>query len=592
MAEGGRADVRLDRNVTSLHRSRAAELKRLTSSRLDVLVIGGGITGAGVALDAASRGYSVGLVEQGDFASGTSSRSTKLIHGGLRYLAKGQLRLVREALRERTLLLHLAPWLVQPQPFLVPLYTHLHRPLGVHVPLPLRHLVPLGVRLGLWGYDRFARSGPLAHRRVSLDEVGQQVPGLASEGLRAAYLYYDARTDDVRLTHTVLETARRIGAITINYARAYQFRYESDRVTGVRIEDSLTGKTHEVAARHVVNATGIWTEHVAELDAPPPMQIRHSKGIHLVLRKGCFASDTAVVIPETDDGRLLFLTPWSGHMLLGTTDDLYAGALDAPKATVGEIVYLLEHANRYLRPAIGPNDITGLYAGLRPLIASSDAAPSALSREHAVVTSPRGLISIVGGKLTTYRKMAEDTVDEIVQRDGEHRPCPTASLGLTGTEGWEDARAELAASGLRADQQEHLAAAYGARAVDILAIALEAADLRLPLTPDEPVLSAEVRFACRAELCVSLADFMLLRSRLSIVAEDAGASAVTRVANLMASELEWDAGERTRQHAMWEAAVARERRALNEVQAANLVLTRAAGRGGSVRGTSETSTSA
>ncbi len=553
--------------MTSPHRSRAAQLRRLTSGRLDVLVIGGGITGAGVALDAASRGYSVGLVEQGDFASGTSSRSTKLIHGGIRYLAKGQLQLVREALRERTLLLHLAPWLVRPQPFLIPLYAHLRRPLGVHVPFPLRPLVPLGVRLGLWGYDRYARSGPLAHRRVSPDEVGQLVPGLASEGLRAAYLYYDARTDDVRLTHTVLETARRTGAITVNYAKARQLRYESGRVAGVRIEDRISGQTHEIAARHVVNATGIWAERVAELDAPPPMRIRHSRGIHLVLRRGCLASTTAVVIPETDDGRLLFLTPWTGHMLLGTTDDLYTGSLDAPEATAGEIVYLIDHLNRYFSPATRPDDIAGLYTGLRPLIASSDAASSALSREHAVVTSPRGLISIVGGKLTSYRKMAEDTVNEIVRRDAEHRSCPTASLALTGTEGWQDARAELAVSGLSTEQQEHLVAAYGARAVDVLAVAQEAADLRLPLTPDEPVLSAEVRYACRAEMCVSLADFMFLRSRLSVVAEDAGATAVTRVANLMASELEWDAGERTRQRAMWEAAVARERRPLQEVQA-------------------------
>lgn len=553
--------------MTSPHRSRAAQLRRLTSGRLDVLVIGGGITGAGVALDAASRGYAVGLVEQADFASGTSSRSTKLIHGGIRYLVKGQLHLVREALRERTLLLHLAPWLVQPQPFLIPLYAHLRRPLGVHVPFPLRRLVPLGVGIGLWGYDRYARSGPLAHRRVSPDEVGQLVPGLASEGLRAAYLYYDARTDDVRLTHAVLETARRTGAITVNYAKARQFRYESGRVAGVRIEDRISGQTHEIVARHVVNATGIWAERVAELDAPPPMRIRHSRGIHLVLRRGCLASTTAVVIPETDDGRLLFLTPWTGHMLLGTTDDLYTGSLDAPEATVGEIVYLIDHLNRYFSPATRPDDIAGLYTGLRPLIASSDAAPSALSREHAVVTSPRGLISIVGGKLTSYRKMAEDTVDEIVRRDAEHRSCRTASLALTGTEGWQDARAELAASGLSTEQQEHLVAAYGARAVDVLAVAQEAADLRLPLTPDEPVLSAEVRYACRAEMCVSLADFMFLRSRLSVVAEDAGATAVTRVANLMASELEWDAGERTRQRAMWEAAVARERRPLQEVQA-------------------------
>jgi glycerol-3-phosphate dehydrogenase len=545
--------------VSGIGPTRHAHLTHLTAASFDVLVIGGGITGAGVALDAAARGYAVGLVEQSDFASGTSSRSTKLIHGGIRYLAKGQVQLVREALRERATLLHLAPWLVRPQPFLIPLYRHLRRPLGLTIPAAARRLAPLGIGIGLWGYDRFAGNLALAHRRLALHEVERLVPALVTDGLQAAYLYHDARADDVRLTHTVLRTARTYGALTVNYAKVTAFRYQQNHLCGVQIEDRLTGRTYEIAARHIINATGVWAERIADLDGPAPFRVTPSKGIHLVLRAGLANWRSALVIPETDDGRLLFVTPWAGHMLVGTTDEPYAGPLETPDATVGDISYLLDHVNRYLTISIGPPDVVGVFAGLRPLLASREVPSRDLAREHLVVTSPSGLISIVGGKLTSYRKMAEDAVDELVRVRGERRSSPTASLALDGTAGWEDARRYVAESDLSSTQQEHLVANYGAHARWIGEIALQAPDLRAPLLPDEPILGAEVIYACRTEMCVALADFMRLRSHLGVIADDAGASAVDHVGKLMATELGWDRAEVNGQREAWEKMAAHDR---------------------------------
>ncbi len=552
--------------MTAAALSRAEHLARLVAAPVDVLVIGGGITGAGVALDAASRGYSVGLVDQADFASGTSSRSTKLIHGGIRYLAKGQVQLVREALHERTVLLRLAPWLVRPQLFLIPLYAHLRQPLGLVVPALLRSLAPIGIGIGLWAYDRFARNAALAHRRISAGEVAQLAPALITDGLQMAFLYYDARADDVRLTHAVLRSARRYGALTVNHARVCAFIRQQGRVSGVQVEDGLTGRSYDIGARQVVNATGVWSEQVAGLDSPPPFRVKPSRGTHLVLRKESVTAQTSLVIPETDDGRLLFLTPWAGRLLLGTTDEPYTGTLDAPRASAGEIRYLLDHANRYLSPPIEPSAIVGVFAGLRPLVVSRDAESKALSREHVVVTSPSGLIHILGGKLTSYRKMAADTVDEITRRLGDRRDSRTATLALDGTDGWEETRRVVAASGLSTEEQAHIVEAYGSGAAQLLELVKHSGDLRVPLAPQHLVLAAEVVHACRVEMCVSLADFMIVRSRLSVVADDAGALAVDRVSALMTEELRWDTAERTRQRETWEGLVARDRSALGEVQ--------------------------
>ena len=525
---------------------------------VDVLVIGGGITGAGVALDAASRGYRVGLVEQGDFAGGTSSRSTKLIHGGIRYLPQGHLTLVRDALRERTRLLHLAPHLVRPLPFLLPLYSGLRRPLGLHVPAAIRPLVPLGIRAALIAYDLFARVPALHHRAVSRIWVEREAPDIRTDDLRAAFVYTDARTDDVRLTHAVLAAARAHGAITLNYATVVDLARSGGLLTGARVEDRLSGRLIEGHARFIVNATGIWAERVAEMDGPAPFRLRHSVGTHLVLRPGAIRTSLAVVIPETDDGRLAFIIPWAGRFVVGTTDLPYNDDLSAPVPTAGEVAYLLSHANRYLRRPLRTDDVTGAFAGVRPLLAA-DSSTAALPRDHRVTVSPGGLINIAGGKLTTYLKMAEDTVDVIAARDGTVRTCRTAHIPLAGSSGLEEARAALAISSLSADQQAHLLAAYGSAALDVLELISAEPSLGRGLVDGLSVSAAEVVYACRAEQAVSLTDCLYLRTRLAVLDAAAADDAVCDVGALMAAELGWDAAERGRQQRMYEERRDRER---------------------------------
>jgi glycerol-3-phosphate dehydrogenase len=527
---------------------------------VDVLVIGGGITGAGVALDAASRGYRVGLVDMADFAGGTSSRSTKLVHGGIRYLPQGHIALVREGLRERTRLLRLAPHVVHPQPFIIPLYAGARRPLGVKIPAPLAPFAPLGIRSGLFAYDLFAGRRDLRHRTLSRAQVEAQVPDLRIDHLRAALVYYDARTDDVRLTHTVLATARAHGAITVNHAAVTSLLRIGTTISGARVEDRLTGQAFDVPARAVINAAGIWGERVALLDGAPSFRIRHSKGTHLTLREGAVKTDIALVIPETDDGRLAFIVPWAGRPLLGTTDDPYDGDLSDPRATPADVAYLLDHANRYLRRPLRRKDVTAAWAGIRPLVAAADgASTSAVARDHVVAVSSGGMISIVGGKLTSYRKMAEDAVDALVRREGTSRPCRTRDMMLAGADALEETQRALAASGLSPLVRARLYESYGSAARDILDLIRSEPDLSHPLHPAAATIAAEVVYACRAELAVSLSDVMFLRTRLGEIDDAAAAEAAPGVADLMARELGWDAAEAGRQRQVFEAELDRER---------------------------------
>jgi glycerol-3-phosphate dehydrogenase len=539
--------------------SRGEHLEALRRG-VDVLVIGGGITGAGVALDAASRGYRVGLVDRADFASGTSSRSTKLVHGGIRYLPQGHIGLVREGLRERTRLLRLAPHAVHPLPFVIPLYAGAKRPLGVRIPPALRPLAPLGIRAGLTLYDLFAGRPDLRHRRLSRSELEAQCPHIRTEHLRAALVYYDARTDDVRLTHAVLATARLCGALTVNWAEVTGLVRAGQTVAGARVEDRLTGRSCEVPARFVVNATGIWGERVAALDRRPAFRIRHSKGTHLVLREGAIAASPALVIPETDDGRLAFIVPWAGRPLLGTTDEPYDGDLGEPRATPGDVRYLLEHANRYLRRPLEAADVTAAWSGIRPLVAAAaEGATAGLARDHLVSVSSGGLISVVGGKLTSYRKMAEDAVDAVVRREGTRRPCRTAGMMLAGAEALDETQSALADLGLAPAQQTHLLEAYGSMARGIAALIREDRALAAPLHPAAPAIAAEVIYGCRAEMAVSLSDMMFLRTRIGHIDVAAATDAAPGVAALMARALGWDAAEVRRQREVFEAALDRER---------------------------------
>jgi len=312
------------------------------------------------------------------------------------------------------------------------------------------------------------------------------------------------------------------------------------RVAGARIEDRLTGGVFEVEAKHVVNATGVWAQRVAALDGPAPFQMRHSLGTHVVLRPGAVRTSLALVIPETDDGRIAFVIPWADRFVLGTTDTPYGGDLDAPVARAEEVTYLLHHANRYLRRPLGPADITSAYAGIRPLVAAAEHSTAALARDHRVAASRGGLISIIGGKLTTYRAMAEATVDAIDAREGTRRRCVTATLPLWGAAGVSDIESALIHTALAADQRTHLLENYGGAAGDLLALIHSEPALGARLIDSLPVSGAEIVYACRAEMAVTLTDCLFLRTRLAVLDPVATDRVAPTVAQLMARELGWD----------------------------------------------------
>ncbi|HEU5349659.1 MAG TPA: glycerol-3-phosphate dehydrogenase/oxidase, partial [Ktedonobacterales bacterium] len=429
---------------------RQAELQEMATYPLDVLVIGGGITGAGVALDAAARGYRVGLVERGDFASGTSCASTKLVHGGIRYLPEFDIAMVREALIERGRLLRNASHLVHPLAFVLPLYASSRHPVGLPVAPPFGIGLGFILDAGLWVYDVLAGKENVGeHRRISREQTIERAASLTPKGIKTGYIYYDAQTDDTRLTMAVLRTAMARGAHTANYAEAVRFSYDGQRITGVWVRDTLDQAGDEllVRARHVVNATGVWAEQTERLAGESPeLHIAPSKGVHLVLDRATLGlGEEAIVLPETEDGRIIFIVPWQSRALVGTTDTPVR-AIEQPVASEDDINYLLDHLNRYLRKYVRWSDILTTFAGNRPLLRVrrrdnySDNKPARLSRSHEVVESDAGLISVSGGKLTTYRRMAQDVVDQIDRREKRTLIHPTLKLTLRGSGGWAEAR--------------------------------------------------------------------------------------------------------------------------------------------------------
>ena len=431
--------------------ARAQNLQSLAIERFDVLVIGGGITGAGVALDAVSRGYTVALVEKGDFASGTSSKSTKLVHGGIRYLPHFDFGLVHEALVERQLLLQNAPFLVNSIGFILPIYVGDLHPVGMPFTTPngigLSHVLDAG----LWLYDIMAGRHNLDyHRHLSREEVLEMAPTLVAEGLQEGYIYSDAQTNDARLTMAVIRTAAHFGAVITNYTEVTEFIREHNKLRGIRIKDNLSGATIDIHARHIVNATGVFAEQVEALtNAEPQIQIEPSKGVHLVLSRAMLQiGKEAIVLPETEDKRILFVVPWGSRAIFGTTDT-GGESLDHPRTTQTDIEYLLKYLNRYLTVKVTKGDIISTYAGYRPLIKprKENASTAKLSRTHAVLESPTGLVSIVGGKLTTYRRMAQDTVDVLSKRDGRKLIHPTRSLLLQGSKDWSIVKHKLQKQG-------------------------------------------------------------------------------------------------------------------------------------------------
>ena len=522
---------------------RSTHLARLRGGAFDVLVIGGGITGAGVVLEAAARGLSAALVERGDFAQGTSSWSTKLIHGGLRYLPMLDLAQVREGLEEQNLLLRNAPQLVRPLPFVLPLYRGARRPLGLRLPGPLRAALPLGMSLGLWTYDVLAgRRGARRHRRLDTAAATALVPALRVDGLRRAFLYYDGLTDDARLTLTVLRTAAKRGAVVANYVEAVGVTAEAGRITGASLVDRRTGERFAVRAGTTINAAGLWAEDVARFAGPPPFRIRRAKGVHIVLPPTRLRMRrAALVLPETDDGRVAFIVPWQGMLLVGTTDTEWEGS-DDPDVTAEDVAYLLAHASRFLTIPLSTGDVVGAYAGLRPLISAGTAPSARLSRRHEVVRSAEGFYAIIGGKLTTYRRMAEDVINAAIGRVGG-MPSRTRTLPLLGSDGLDEALPALRARArqLRLPRSAflHLIRTYGTEVSAVLDLVADRPRLGEPLTQGFPHIAAEVVVAVRDEMALMLADVLLRRTRLAHLLPRQGTEIAARVAALMGDELAW-----------------------------------------------------
>jgi glycerol-3-phosphate dehydrogenase len=534
--------------------TRAEHLRQMGTGRVDVCVIGGGITGAGIALEAASRGASVALIERADFASGTSSWSTKLVHGGIRYLPQGQVPLVREALHERATLLRIAPHLVWPLAFVLPIYETTRRPIGVPVSLPRGIGVGLAMEIGLTAYDLLAGKQNIArHRHIPADEAVRDVPGLKTDGLKSAFVYSDAGTNDSKLVATIVRTAVEQGALVANYTEATGFVQEHGRIAGVEARDTITGETYTIAARHVVNAAGVWAEKVESLGTrDPQVQVLPAKGIHLVVEAAKVGvTRDAVVLPETEDGRLIFIVPWQGRAVIGTTDTP-GGDIERPRADADEIAYVLRTTNSSIRAQLTEADIISTYAGYRPLVRARDGAKSAaLARTHAVLSSPNGLVTIVGGKLTTYRRMAQDTVDTLELHGLNVRASVTDHLPLAGADGyghWKHALPDAAARrGLDAEVAAHLLQSYGSDAPLLLEMIDNDALLAARMTPDVPVIFAEAQFAARYEMAMMVEDVLARRTRLSLIDRAHGTAAAPDVAAILGDALGWDGAERARQ---------------------------------------------
>jgi len=521
-------------------------LASLNNESFDVLVIGGGVTGAGVALDAVARGYKVALVEKLDFASGTSSKSTKLVHGGIRYLPNFDFALVHEALVERGLLLQNAPFLVHPLAFILPIYEGDRHPVGMPFTTPGGIGLSFLLDIGLWLYDILAgRRNIHRHRHLSRDTVLKYAPALVQKGLKEGFVYYDAQTNDARLTMAILRTAAQFGATITNYTEVTSLTMDAGKVTGAVICDKLNGQEYTVRARHIVNAAGVFSEQIEALTGNEHVQVEPSKGVHLVLsREDIQLGDDAIVLPETEDKRILFIVPWKSRAIFGTTDT-GSGDLDHPTATQEDISYLLKYLNRYLNVHLTEENIISSYVGYRPLVRSrkSQSSTAKLSRTHAVLQHPSGLVTIVGGKLTTYRRMAQDTLDVLSRRDGSPPLHPTQALPLQGSAGWPKEQKKLetrgATLGLAADIVKHLGQSYGTEANTLLDMIESDKAVATRLISDLPYIRAEVLFACQYEMAMTPTDVLARRTSITLEDRQRGLGIVDEVAALMAKELNW-----------------------------------------------------
>ena len=544
-------------------------LEALSTETFDVVVIGGGITGAGVALDAASRGYSVALVERDDYASGTSSRSSKMVHGGLRYLQSFDLGLVREALLERQLLVRLAPHLVYPTPFLVPTLGDGRRNRRIGIGLNMYDVMAT-TRVGQARRERQARErasrqlalvdealeedwAPDRHRTIPGEEAAELIPALAPRDPKEAYLFYDCQTDDARLVLTVLGEAARFGAVLANGAEVIELISSSGRAAGVVCTDAESGEQFAVHADNVVNATGVWADRIrpeeilTEEEVP---RIAPSRGTHITLSHEDLPLGKAACIVPAGEERTIFALPWYGRALIGTTDRDYDGDLARVQASDDDVEYLLEATNSFFGLELTPADVTGAFAGVRPLISTGDPRKSVdISRKAELYETSSGLLTITGGKLTTWRRMAKQVVDRMVEREGREAPCHTAEipLGMPATDDDLGPPAGIPEEALPEGWREQLALRYGHAAREVLAVAAERPKVARPIVSGHPDLLAEAAVAARLEQARSVADVLLRRTRLGLLAapELRTAKSVLGVAEAMGAELGWS-GRRAR----------------------------------------------
>jgi len=549
-------------NLTAmLNRERAIEA--LVAERFDVVVIGGGITGAGVALDAASRGYSVALVEKADFASGTSSRSSKLIHGGLRYLQSFDLGLVREALLERQLMVKLAPHLVRPLPLVVPAFDGARPDRLVGIGLNMYDVMATPRLRGRRARraERVLDNGnetdwsPARHRVISGEEVAELLPALDERQPTGGYLFYDCQTDDARLVLTVLGEAERFGAICANRLEVTEIEQVETHGATVKVRDAETGEEFAVRADNVVNATGVWADRIrpeelhSEAEVP---SIAPSRGTHITLAHADLPLVAGAIVPA-GEGRSIFALPWLGRSLIGTTDNNYEGDIDHVRPSVSDIEYLLETVNSFFGTTLGPHQLAGAYAGVRPLISSGDTRKSVdISRKAELYETSSGLITITGGKLTTWRRMAKMAVDRLVERDGREAPCRTHEIPLGQS---IDPASLTRLEGIPESSYAALAGRYGHAAEQVITIASERGELAQPILPEMPDLLAEAVFAARNDQARDVGDVLLRRTRLGLLAgrglSSPGAEEPLRVARAIGGELGWDERRVAREVERW-----------------------------------------
>jgi glycerol-3-phosphate dehydrogenase len=545
---------------------RTRDLDRLRDERFDVLVIGGGVTGVGAALDAASRGLSVALVEAADLAAGTSSRSSKLIHGGLRYLEQLEFGLVHEALRERGLLAtRLAPHLVRPLPILVPLDVDARGLVGAAERVWNRSYYGAGVAL----YDAFAGvfgggRGMPPHRHLSRTGARRLFPSLREELISGAVRYYDGQVDDARYVATMARTAASLGAAVVPSALVVGLLRDAREVTGAVVRDQETGVERRVAARTVVAATGVWSNEISAMVGAtrPGLRVRASKGVHLVVPRSAITGDAGLILRTPSS--VLFVLPWGGHWIIGTTDTDWTLDRAHPAASSRDIAYLLDQVNHWLDRPLSAADIEGVYAGLRPLLTGEDEETSKLSREHAVVEPMLGLMLVAGGKYTTYRVMAADVIDRAARRLGPKvLPSRTDELPLLGADGYRPMwtnRADLARRhDVAVGVVEHLLERYGSLSIEVLDLIGADPALGRPVAGAPEYLAAEIVYAASHEGALHVEDALTRRTRISIETEHRGTDSVQHVASLMGDVLGWDAATRSREVEHYLARVAAER---------------------------------